>query len=76
MVFANIEAGLQQIGNRQNESKPKRHKKAEKTVNPMETQSISAVRKGTPWVVFENVSIILKHAVIFGLLNTRKDVPF
>lgn len=40
----------------------------------METQSISAVRKATPWVVFENVSSILKHTVIFGLLGAGKDL--
>lgn len=40
----------------------------------METQSISAVTKATPWVVFENVSSILKHTVIFGLLGAGKDL--
>lgn len=39
-----------------------------------ETQHISAARKGTPWVVFENVSIILRHTVIFGLLGAEKDL--
>lgn len=76
MVFANIKIGLQRVDKRQNESKPKRRKRAgkEKTVSPMETQSISAVRKATPWVVFENVSSILKHTVIFGLLGAGKDL--
>lgn len=43
---------------------------------PMETQSISAVRKATLWVVFENVSSIIKHTVIFGLLGAGKDLSF
>lgn len=78
MVFANIKTGLQWLDKRQNESKWKRLKRAgkEKTGTPMEIQSISAVRKATPWVVFESVSSILKHTVVFGLLGAGKDHSF
>lgn len=77
MVLANIKVGLQRIDNRQNKSKPKKTQESWKGKDsPTETQSISAVRKGTPWVVFENVSIILKHTVIFGLLGEGKDLSF
>lgn len=77
-VFANTKTGLQRLDKRKNESKRKRHKRSgkEKTGSLTETQSISAVKKATPWVVFENVSSILKHTVIFGLLGAGKDLSF
>lgn len=77
MVFAYIKTGLQ----RPDEAEWKQAEEMweswkGKDREPMETQSISAVRKATPWVVFENVSSILKHTVIFGLLGAGKDLSF
>lgn len=61
-------------GRKQASPKDARELKRKRQLSPTENLNISAVRKRTPWVVFENVSTILKHTVIFGLLGAGKDL--